>query len=137
MACSIPHIVDEIKAMVQKQIEEDKVRQLAIMNLAVEYDNASTAKDDLRKTYEECNDIPQERRSLIDTFLKEESDKCHEMHNALYILHSSPQLVFNLEIFHGFVVQNFFDHNTSLWQNVFASCMHIVPPKLVLHGILC
>ncbi|GJR83935.1 retrotransposon-related protein [Tanacetum coccineum] len=61
------------QAMVQKQIEEDKVRQLAIMNLAVESDNASTSKDDMRKAYEECNDIPQEKRTLIDTFFKEES----------------------------------------------------------------
>ncbi|GKB43385.1 hypothetical protein Tco_0888327 [Tanacetum coccineum] len=60
MACSLSHIVDEIKAMVQKQIEEDKVRQLAIMNLDVEFENASIAKDDLRKAYDECSDIPQE-----------------------------------------------------------------------------
>nr|GEW89715.1 hypothetical protein [Tanacetum cinerariifolium] len=30
------------------------------MNLAVEYDNACRAKDDLRKAYEKCNDISQE-----------------------------------------------------------------------------
>ncbi|GJS25525.1 hypothetical protein Tco_0454157 [Tanacetum coccineum] len=35
MACSVPHTYDEIKAMVEKQIEEDKARQLAIMNLAL------------------------------------------------------------------------------------------------------
>ncbi|GJS86897.1 hypothetical protein Tco_0769533 [Tanacetum coccineum] len=75
MACSVSHTVDEIKAIVRKQIEEDKVRQLAIMNLAVKYDNASTAKDDLRKAYEECNDIPQEKRALINNFLKEDSEK--------------------------------------------------------------
>ncbi|GJY26685.1 hypothetical protein Tco_0401411 [Tanacetum coccineum] len=84
MACSVPHTYDEIKAMVEKQIEEDTVRQLAIMNLAVEYDNASTAKNDLRKAYEEYNDISQEKRALIDTFLKEESDKNYEMHNAFF-----------------------------------------------------
>ncbi|GKE24106.1 hypothetical protein Tco_1435618 [Tanacetum coccineum] len=61
MACLLPHTVDEIKAMIQKQIEEDKVCQLAIINLAVEYDNTCTTKDDLRKAYEECNDIPQEK----------------------------------------------------------------------------
>ncbi|GJY30532.1 hypothetical protein Tco_0414027 [Tanacetum coccineum] len=75
MACSVPHTYDEIKAMVEKQIEEDKARQLAIMNLAVEYDNACGAKNDLRKAYEECNHIPQESRALIDTFLKEGSYK--------------------------------------------------------------
>nr|GEW85858.1 hypothetical protein [Tanacetum cinerariifolium] len=68
--------------MVHKQIEEDKVRQLAIMNLAVELENASMAKDD--KAYEECNDIPEEKRALVDTFLKEESDKDYNMHNALF-----------------------------------------------------
>ncbi|GJR91270.1 hypothetical protein Tco_0215281 [Tanacetum coccineum] len=70
--------------MVEKQIEEDKARQLAIMNLAVEYDNACGAKDDLRKSYEECNHIPQETRALIDTFLKERSTKDYEMHNSLF-----------------------------------------------------
>ncbi|GJX46035.1 RNA-directed DNA polymerase, eukaryota [Tanacetum coccineum] len=35
MACSISNTVDEIKAMVQKQIEEDIVRRLAIMNLSI------------------------------------------------------------------------------------------------------
>ncbi|GJV06980.1 hypothetical protein Tco_1344636 [Tanacetum coccineum] len=73
------------KLWFRKQIEEDKVQQLTIMNLVVEFENASTAKDDLRKAYEECNDIPQEKRVLIDTLLKEESDKYYEMHNALII----------------------------------------------------
>ncbi|GJU41493.1 hypothetical protein Tco_1194450 [Tanacetum coccineum] len=69
MACSLPHNVVEIKAMVQKQIEEDKVHQLAIMNLAVEYDNACTTKDELRNVYEKCIDIP------LDTIL--ELDGCY------------------------------------------------------------
>ncbi|GKF03996.1 hypothetical protein Tco_0034664, partial [Tanacetum coccineum] len=67
MACSVSHIVEEIKAMVQKQIMKDKIRQLAIMNLAVKYDDACTSKDNLRKAYEECNDIPQEKCALINT----------------------------------------------------------------------
>nr|GEZ89374.1 hypothetical protein [Tanacetum cinerariifolium] len=71
--------------MVHKQIEKDKVRQLAIMNLAVQFKNASIAKDDQRKAYEECNGIPQEKRALIDTVVKEESDKDCEMHNDLII----------------------------------------------------
>ncbi|GJY27049.1 hypothetical protein Tco_0401775 [Tanacetum coccineum] len=50
------------------------------MELAVKFDNASTAKEDLRKTYEKCNDIPQENSALIGTFLKQESDKDYEMH---------------------------------------------------------
>nr|GEU93184.1 hypothetical protein [Tanacetum cinerariifolium] len=70
--------------MVEKQIEEDKARHLAIMNLAVEYDNACWAKDDLRKAYEECNHIQQETRALIDIFFKEGSNKDYEMHNSLF-----------------------------------------------------
>ncbi|GKB28154.1 hypothetical protein Tco_0867555 [Tanacetum coccineum] len=84
MACSLLHTADEIKAMIQKQIEEDKVRQLSIINLAVEYDNACTTKDDLRKAYKECNDIPQEKCDLIVNFLNEEYEKDYEMHNALF-----------------------------------------------------
>ncbi|GKA61635.1 hypothetical protein Tco_0761154 [Tanacetum coccineum] len=84
MACSLPHTIDEIQALVQKLMDEDIVRQKAIMELAVQFDNASTDKDDLRKAYEKCNDIPQERRALIDIFLKQEFDKNYEMHLDMY-----------------------------------------------------
>ncbi|GJY30792.1 hypothetical protein Tco_0414287 [Tanacetum coccineum] len=56
----------------------------AITKLAGQFDNASTAKDDMRKAYEKCNDIPQENHSSIDTFLKQESDKDNEMHLAMF-----------------------------------------------------
>ncbi|GKF24887.1 hypothetical protein Tco_0080781, partial [Tanacetum coccineum] len=79
MACLLPHTIDEIQALVQKLIDEDIVRQKAIMELSVQFDNASTSKGDMRKEYEKCNDIPQESRALIDTFLKEEADKDYEM----------------------------------------------------------
>nr|GEZ77833.1 reverse transcriptase zinc-binding domain-containing protein [Tanacetum cinerariifolium] len=84
MACSVSHTYDEIKATVEKQIENDKARQLAIINLAVEYDNFCGAKDDLRKAYELCNHIPQETRALIDTFLKEGYNKDYKLHNSLF-----------------------------------------------------
>ncbi|GKC71199.1 hypothetical protein Tco_1117082 [Tanacetum coccineum] len=80
MACSLPHTIDEIKALVEKLIDENIDRQKAITELAMQFDNASTTKDDMRKTYEKCNDIPQENCALIDTFLKQESDKDYEMH---------------------------------------------------------
>ncbi|GJR44851.1 hypothetical protein Tco_1312954 [Tanacetum coccineum] len=83
MACSLPHTIDEIKALVEKLIDEDIVRQKAITELAVQFDNASTAKDDLIKAYEKCNDIPKENCGLIDTFLKQESDKDYEMSLAM------------------------------------------------------
>ncbi|GKD90982.1 hypothetical protein Tco_1366489 [Tanacetum coccineum] len=82
MTCSLPHTVDEIKAIVQKQIKKDKARQLAIMNLVVESENATIAEDNLRKAYDECNDIPQEKRAPVDTYIKQESDKDYEMHNT-------------------------------------------------------
>ncbi|GJX50753.1 hypothetical protein Tco_0277598 [Tanacetum coccineum] len=46
MACSVPHSYDQIKSMIEKQIQEDRGRQLAIMNLAHEFNDACTAKDD-------------------------------------------------------------------------------------------
>nr|GEU52279.1 transposase, MuDR, MULE transposase domain protein [Tanacetum cinerariifolium] len=84
MVYSVPHTFDQIKSMVEKQIKEDRDRQMAITNLAHEFDNACTAKDELRKAYEECRDIPLEQRALIENFLKIESDKDYKMHNALF-----------------------------------------------------
>ncbi|GJW36862.1 hypothetical protein Tco_0059782 [Tanacetum coccineum] len=42
------------------------------------------AKDDLRKAYEKCTDISQESRALIDTFLKECSDKDYKLNLSMY-----------------------------------------------------
>nr|GEX42272.1 hypothetical protein [Tanacetum cinerariifolium] len=52
MACSVPHTNDEIQALLQKLIDEDMVRQKAILDLALQIDDACTAKADLRKAYE-------------------------------------------------------------------------------------
>ncbi|GJW83239.1 hypothetical protein Tco_0156384, partial [Tanacetum coccineum] len=84
MACSVSHTNDEVEALVQKLIDEDMVRQKAILDLALQFDNACTTKDDLRKAYEKCNDIIQESRALIDTFLKEGSDKDYELNLSMY-----------------------------------------------------
>ncbi|GJU68429.1 transposase, MuDR, MULE transposase domain protein [Tanacetum coccineum] len=84
MACSVSHTDDEIQALVQKLIDKDMVRQKAFLDLALQFDNACTAKDDLRKAYEKCNDISQESRALIDTFLKEGSDKDYELNFSMY-----------------------------------------------------
>ncbi|GJY88458.1 hypothetical protein Tco_0503086 [Tanacetum coccineum] len=104
MACSLSHIDDEVEALVQKLIDEDMVCQKAIMDLALQFDNACTAKDDLRKAYKKslqfdnacttkedlrkaykkCNDIPQESRALIDAFLKEGSDKDYDLNLSMY-----------------------------------------------------
>nr|GEY21730.1 hypothetical protein [Tanacetum cinerariifolium] len=84
MACSLSHTDNEVKALVQKLIDEDMVRQKAILDLALQFDNACTAKDDLRKAYKKCNDIPQESSALIDAFLKERSDKDYDMNLSMY-----------------------------------------------------
>ncbi|GKE20118.1 hypothetical protein Tco_1431630 [Tanacetum coccineum] len=49
MACSLSHTDYEVEALVQKLIDEDKVRQNAILDLALQLENACTTKDDLRK----------------------------------------------------------------------------------------
>ncbi|GKB55787.1 hypothetical protein Tco_0911973 [Tanacetum coccineum] len=84
MACSLSHTDDEIQALVQKLIDKDMVRQKAILDLALQFDEACTTKDDLRKAYEKCNDITQESRALIDNFLKEGSDKDYELNLSMY-----------------------------------------------------
>ncbi|GJW18353.1 hypothetical protein Tco_0025789 [Tanacetum coccineum] len=60
------------------------VHQKAILDLALQFDNACTTKEDIRKAYEKCNHIPQESRALIDTFLKESSDKDYELNLSMY-----------------------------------------------------
>ncbi|GJR35760.1 hypothetical protein Tco_1211444 [Tanacetum coccineum] len=85
MACSVPHSYDQIKPMFGKQIQEDRGRQLAMINLAHEFNDASTTKDELRKAYEECRDIPLEQRALIENFLKIESELDYEMNNDLLL----------------------------------------------------
>nr|GEV09556.1 hypothetical protein [Tanacetum cinerariifolium] len=84
MACSLSHTDSEVEALVQKLIEEDKGRQNAILDLALQFENSCTAKDDLRKAYEKCNDISQESRALIDTFLKKGYDKGYELNLSMY-----------------------------------------------------
>ncbi|GKC00854.1 hypothetical protein Tco_0986990 [Tanacetum coccineum] len=84
MSCSLPHTDSEVEALVQKLIDEDNGRQNAILDLALQFENSYTAKDDLRKAYEKCNDISQESRALIDSFLKECSDKDYELNLSMY-----------------------------------------------------
>nr|GEW30074.1 hypothetical protein [Tanacetum cinerariifolium] len=66
------------------------VRQKAILDLALQFDNACTAKDDLRNAYEKCNDIPQKNRALINTLLKEESYKDYELNLSITRVETSP-----------------------------------------------
>nr|GEX69821.1 RNA-directed DNA polymerase, eukaryota, reverse transcriptase zinc-binding domain protein [Tanacetum cinerariifolium] len=77
-------ILPKVEALIQKLIDEDKGHQNAILNLALQFENVCTAKDDLRHAYEKCNDISQESRVLIDSFLKEGSDKDYELNLSMY-----------------------------------------------------
>ncbi|GJU62552.1 hypothetical protein Tco_1244387 [Tanacetum coccineum] len=70
MACSLSHTEDEVEALVQKLIDEDMVRQKAILNLALQFENACTAKDDLRKSYEKCGSSSQ-THEICDVYLTE------------------------------------------------------------------
>ncbi|GKF74388.1 hypothetical protein Tco_0220720, partial [Tanacetum coccineum] len=83
MTCSLPHTDSKVEALVQKLIDEDKGRQNAIMNLALQFKNSCTVKNDLRNAYERCTDISQESRALIDNFLKEGSDKDYELNLSI------------------------------------------------------
>ncbi|GKF83503.1 hypothetical protein Tco_0245159 [Tanacetum coccineum] len=84
MACSLSHTDDEVEALVQKLIDEDMVCQKAILDLALQFDNGCTTKDDIRKAYKKCNDIPQESSALIDVFLKEGSDRDYDLNLSMY-----------------------------------------------------
>ncbi|GKA80868.1 hypothetical protein Tco_0787560 [Tanacetum coccineum] len=84
MVCSLPHTDSEVEAFVQKLIDEDKSRQNAILNLALQFENSCTVKNDLRNAYKKCTDISQKSRALIDSFLKEGSDKDYELNLFMY-----------------------------------------------------
>ncbi|GKB75422.1 hypothetical protein Tco_0942317 [Tanacetum coccineum] len=83
MACLLSHTDSEVECLVQKLIDEDNGRQNAILDLALQFENSCTAKDDLRKAYEKRNDFSQESRALIDSFLKEGSDKDYELNLSI------------------------------------------------------
>nr|GEY08255.1 hypothetical protein [Tanacetum cinerariifolium] len=84
MSCSLSHTDSEVEALVQKLIDEDKSRQNTILDLALQFEKSCNAKDDLKKDYEKCNDISQESRVLINTFLKEGSNKDYELNLSMY-----------------------------------------------------
>ncbi|GJU48302.1 RNA-directed DNA polymerase, eukaryota [Tanacetum coccineum] len=113
MACPLPHTFDEIQALVTKFIDEDIIRQKALMELAVQFENASAAKSDFRKAYEKCYDITHESRALIDTFLKQESNKDYDMNLALY--RKAAKIENQIESKFVNLVQRFLSRDKSLW----------------------
>ncbi|GKE39713.1 hypothetical protein Tco_1463118 [Tanacetum coccineum] len=65
------------KLWFKKLIDEDMVRQKAILDLALQFDNACTAKDDLRKEYKKCGSSSQTHK-LCDVYLTEKD--LHQLH---------------------------------------------------------
>ncbi|GJS56370.1 hypothetical protein Tco_0629732 [Tanacetum coccineum] len=84
MACSLPHTDSEVEALVQRLINEDKGRRDALLELAFQFEDSCAIRDNLKKTYEKCNDISQESRALIYTILKESSKKYRKLHLSMY-----------------------------------------------------
>ncbi|GKB73583.1 hypothetical protein Tco_0934995 [Tanacetum coccineum] len=84
MAYSLPHTDSEVEALVQRLIDEDKGRQDVLLNLAFQFEDSCAVRDDLRKAYEKCNNISQESRAFIYTFLKEGSGIDHKLHLSMY-----------------------------------------------------
>ncbi|GJW64195.1 hypothetical protein Tco_0116079 [Tanacetum coccineum] len=56
----------------------------ALLELAFQFEDSCAVRDDLRKSYEKCNDMSQESRALICTFLKESSGNDHKLHLSMY-----------------------------------------------------
>ncbi|GJW60893.1 hypothetical protein Tco_0110228 [Tanacetum coccineum] len=79
MACSLLSTIDEIKASVQKQIGRDTIPQQLIIYVVVLFDKARATKEDTRKAYKECKDIPQEKLALIDNFLEADAWKDYKI----------------------------------------------------------
>ncbi|GKA62241.1 hypothetical protein Tco_0761760 [Tanacetum coccineum] len=72
MACSLPHIVDEIHALVQKLIHEDNVRQKAMMDIAVQFDNPRF--EDLRREVRIMEHL-KGQRNVVELFATYEDTK--------------------------------------------------------------
>ncbi|GKA82503.1 hypothetical protein Tco_0789251 [Tanacetum coccineum] len=62
----------------------DEPTRQNVGNVSVKFEDSCADKDDLRKTYEKCNDISQESRALICTLLKESSEKDRKLHLSMY-----------------------------------------------------
>ncbi|GJY59949.1 hypothetical protein Tco_0459841 [Tanacetum coccineum] len=71
MACPLSHTIDEIQALVKKVIDEDIIRQKALMELAMQFDNASAHQqllldeEALRETLEEQARAEKEWEEII------------------------------------------------------------------------
>ncbi|GJU48833.1 hypothetical protein Tco_1218388 [Tanacetum coccineum] len=99
-------------------------------------------KSAIYKSYEKCYDITHESRALIDTFLKQESNKDYEMNLALY--RKAAKIEKQIESKYAWLSQNsnsfvfppintnpfhhFFSHIQTQFQNLTMSDKKITPP---------
>ncbi|GKA61916.1 hypothetical protein Tco_0761435 [Tanacetum coccineum] len=86
VCCGCPgfHFGPLLLDFMSRLINEDKGRQDVLLDLALQFEDSCAVRDDLRKTYEKCNDISQESRTLICTLLKESSEKDRKLHLSIY-----------------------------------------------------
>ena len=76
MACKVPHTVEQLQMYVQKQTEKgDTDRQKAIVEVIKQFELAKALKQKLREKYQECNDISEDRKAVIDQFWYDEYQK--------------------------------------------------------------
>ncbi|GJV69648.1 phospholipase-like protein [Tanacetum coccineum] len=77
LADSIFYVFDSMEnetRMLMLEQQEDRGRQLAIMNLGHQYGEEIEAKNELLKAYEQCIDISKDKRAKIEKFLKIKSE---------------------------------------------------------------
>ncbi|GJZ19537.1 reverse transcriptase domain-containing protein [Tanacetum coccineum] len=84
MACSLPHTDFKVETLVQRLINEDRGRQDVLLNLAFQFEDSCAVRDNLRKAYERCINIPQECHALICTLLKESYEKDLKLHLSMH-----------------------------------------------------
>ncbi|GJV17906.1 hypothetical protein Tco_1363229 [Tanacetum coccineum] len=82
MVCARDHARSQV--MVVSALETAVQPLDALLELAFQFKDSCAIRDDLRKAYEKCNDISQESRALICTFLKESSEKDRKLHLSMY-----------------------------------------------------
>ncbi|GJU32522.1 hypothetical protein Tco_1176111 [Tanacetum coccineum] len=84
MVCSLPHTIENFRAYVKKQCDEDDAaRQKAIIGVITLFEQAMVATEDLKKQYAKCEDISPKRRDVIEKFLDDEAWKDYEVKKTL------------------------------------------------------
>ena len=70
MDYSLPHTIDEIKAEVMKQVEEDKCHHQAIIETTLIFEKPTKVKTDMIEAYMKCKNVTHAKRAFLKIFLK-------------------------------------------------------------------